>query len=366
MLISPYDGNNTKIESEINFSCEKKNESNMNKLLEWSKQILDFSKNKKADNTEVDVKDNFIRNNSIDPNFNSKLMVGGKEYDIKDKYFHGVFGTIFTVSRKNSISAVKIMKFEENKALIETLTELKNLSDNVDKNAPLLLIFHFEINDNRLFIRMEVSKCSLRTMFNENLKLKDSKKIEMCFIISTLLLRNLKFLEKLNKVHFDLKPEAFVVTNDQCPWGFNIKFIDFGRNVSLVDKNAIRETFKNAFAEIAYMSPFVNQIEDQQMSDNIWSFGVILYELVYSKLPIELVNPRKLKEFINSNMDIVYPHLEVNFFDKFILIIQQCLFRKAEERPNAKDLCLQQSEILKSDKNLDRELIDHLEKILNS
>ena len=51
---------------------------------------------------------------------------------------------------------------------------------------------------------------------------------------------------------------------------------------------------------------------------------------------------------------------------KFILIIQLCLFRKAEERPNAKDLCLQQSEILKSDKNLDRELIDQLEKILNS
>ncbi len=56
-------------------------------------------------------------------------------------------------------------------------------------------------------------------------------------IVFMFVLRALLFLESIDVVHSDIKPDNFVIINDSNKdWGFNIKLIDFG-TVKQIDSN---------------------------------------------------------------------------------------------------------------------------------
>ena len=54
-------------------------------------------------------------------------------------------------------------------------------------------------------------------------------RLRVGYIVFLFVLRALLFLESIDVVHSDIKPDNFVIIDDSNnDWGFNVKLIDFG------------------------------------------------------------------------------------------------------------------------------------------
>ena len=88
----------------------------------------------------------------------------------------------------------------------------------------------------------------------------------------------IKFLHNNNIIHRDIKPENILLDNK-----YTCKLCDFGWSVILQD-NSSRNTFCGT---IEYMAPEIINNEQYDKSIDIWSLGVLLFEMIHGFNPFE-------------------------------------------------------------------------------
>lgn len=297
------------------------------------------------------------------------ITINKKEYEIVDRISHGSFGLVYKVKNsKNKNYMVKSIKKTKNvNLLIDNLNELIKLSEKESNHNPMLKICSFDEKPNDLiYIRMEVFESSLRWVFNEVTKLTDENyhRFNQCLITSCYIIRALRYMDIYQIIHGNLKPESFVIVQDaKYPWKYNIKLVDFGK-LPLFDMQAMQETNKNAFFEFAYISPTYNE-NSMSKADDIWSCGIMLYELVYSRIPLEMENQKSLKIFLNSNNSISLPQPQDEIYKYLLELVDLCLKRDPKHRTSAMNLCLQTIAVLKKlTQIVDQNTLNALENLL--
>jgi len=89
----------------------------------------------------------------------------------------------------------------------------------------------------------------------------------------------IQFIHSLDFVHRDLKPENILI--DELN---NVKLCDFGWCVRI--DNGPRKTFCGTYE---YMAPEVVKEEEYSKSIDVWSLGVLLYEILHGYSPFRVI-----------------------------------------------------------------------------
>jgi len=141
-------------------------------------------------------------------------------------------------------------------------------------HANISHIYEIDEVGGETFIAMEfIEGQSLREMIKAG-PMKIKKVLKVAAQIGT----GLQTAHKKGIVHRDIKPENIIMTTDGIA-----KIVDFG--LARISEVPGDHASHIVYGSLAYMSPEQTRGEQTDHSTDIWSFGVVLYEMLTGRLP---------------------------------------------------------------------------------
>jgi len=139
----------------------------------------------------------------------------------------------------------------------------------------------------------------------------------------------LKYLHSRNIVHCDLKSSNILIDND-----LKIKVGDFGLSRVINRKN--RTECCGRIGTPHWMAPEILKGGNYEESADIFSYGMILWELLTMEIPYFGIDPRKLVNIVAEEMKIVEVPTQGN--KEIIRITNECLNYDPAKRPPLKNI----------------------------
>ena len=225
-----------------------------------------------------------------------------KDYKIIKLIGKGSFGEVYKVSKDNKFYALKIYQIKnddtnnskENKENIKSIeNEIKILSQ---LDNPFIVKLHevFSINLNSELLKNndlqeeDQMMCLVLELCENgdlNDKIKEKKQKNEKFTENEILqyfyeiLQGLYYLHKNRVIHRDLKTLNIFLTENN-----HIKIGDFGVSKKLINNNIYAYTFVGT---PYYLSPEICQNKPYDEKSDVWSLGVVLYELITLNKPFD-------------------------------------------------------------------------------
>ena len=221
-------------------------------------------------------------------NFSSlePILSKGKKILVGDGSFSKVFLYQHKISKiKYAIKIINInsfMKKTNNKNLI--LDEI-NIQSKIFHPNIIRLFNYFKDKKNIYLILEFASKGTLFDYIHYKKGL-DEAEAFYYFIQSV---NSVSFLHKNKIIHRDIKPENLLINSNNI-----LKLCDFGWSVYLHSNK--RVTFCGT---VEYMAPEIVKNEGYDFSIDVWSLGVLLYELIHSHSPF-VVKDLNINEIENN------------------------------------------------------------------
>ncbi|MBN3306283.1 M3K12 kinase, partial [Amia calva] len=130
-------------------------------------------------------------------------------------------------------------------------------------------------------------------------------------------------------IHRDLKSPNMLITYDDL-----VKISDFGTSKELSDKST-----KMSFAgTVAWMAPEVIRNEPVSEKVDIWSFGVVLWEMLTGEIPYKDVDSSAIIWGVgNNSLQLPVPE---SCPDGFKILLRQCWNCKPRNRPSFRQILL--------------------------
>jgi serine/threonine-protein kinase ULK2 len=251
-----------------------------------------------------------------------------------DKYIYstkpigkGAFSRVYkglNVENDQVIAIKVIDKIQLKQDLVKRLHDEINLLMYLDHDNIIEYIDFLEDEDNFYVILEYCAGGDLSNKIKKGCLSEEQAKYYMQQLISAL-----KYLKTKNLVHRDLKPQNILLSADY-------------KTIKLTDFNFARELFENELAQTLcgsplYMAPEIIQKNDYTSKSDLWSVGLILYEMVYGINPyIDAVNTVDLLDKINKRV-IKYSH---KVSKECNLLIKSLLQKDPDKRLSWEDLFL--------------------------
>ncbi|GAA0085434.1 Stk1 family PASTA domain-containing Ser/Thr kinase [Clostridium sp. CTA-7] len=211
------------------------------------------------------------------------IILGGR-YELLEKVGEGGMSEVYKAkcNKLNRYVAVKILKkqFADNEEISQKFkreaTAIANLSD-----TNIVNVLDVGTQDEMDYIVMEyISGKTLKELINYSGKLSYNTAIKIALQIA----KALDCAHKNNIIHRDIKPQNILVTESG-----EVKVTDFG-----IAKSTDSQTITNTTSIIGsahYLSPEQAKGTYIDFRSDIYSFGIVLYEMVTGRLPFEGDSP---------------------------------------------------------------------------
>ena len=255
-----------------------------------------------------------------------------KHYEFLEKIGKGTHGTTYLL-RSNIDKKYVVCKSVPNKNKKHANREVKIL--NITDHKRIIKLVDFVTVKKGFYILLEHANYgTLDSMIKYFTKHNIYASDNLIWSIAAQLLEGIKYLHSKNIIHRDIKPANILInrTEIKSKEYLEFKICDFSLSVT--------EPYNDEKCIVGtpyYMAPEIVKKQSYDQNVDIWSLGVILYELCYNKKPFvaetreELYNKIKnesVDEKIKNEAKQIEPALEN--------LIRNCL--KRNERLSSKEL----------------------------
>ena len=217
-------------------------------------------------------------------------------FSSKDKIGRGSSGIVYRGYHNKTRDKVAIKRVDIsnlNEKMNKMWNEIQIMKSLSHPNIIKLYDVHLDIKNEYLYLIMEYCDGSDLSELIEDYVL-DHKKIQNYM---KQIRDGLSYLHSKGIVHRDLKPHNMLLSGDQ------IKIADFGLSVM----NDHGHLMKTMCGSPLYMSPEIIEHQKYTAKSDLWSIGMILYQMIYRKHPFQ--DCRNFAELASriKNDPIIYP-----------------------------------------------------------
>jgi serine/threonine protein kinase len=233
-------------------------------------------------------KGEFLKDFKVDPHYDfknlKKAKIGGKLNVLGS----GAFGDVYLTkhSGDNNFYAVKEMqkkRIEDAGASWEIIYREISIHSRLSHENVIKLL-SYEENKEAFYLILEYA--SGGTLFSLIKKQKNGFDEATAFKYFIQAAAAVQFIHEHGLVHRDIKPENLLLTKNGV-----VKLCDFGWCVEIAMGN--RQTFCGTYE---YMAPEVIKEKPYNQSIDVWSLGILLYELLHGYSPFRAKNCQEDEE----------------------------------------------------------------------
>jgi eukaryotic-like serine/threonine-protein kinase len=269
-------------------------------------------------------------------------------YEIRSKLGAGGMGEVYLAQDTSELArtvALKIVPAEvaQNKDRLQRFTQEARTVSNLN-HPNILTVYEFGQTDASFFIATEyIDGVTLREhLSSRRLKLIDILDLAIQMVAA------LNAAHEAGVTHRDLKPENVMVRRDQI-----VKVLDFGLAklaATSSDKQIDSEAGTKVFVQtepglvmgtVSYMSPEQSTGKGVDQRTDIWSVGVVLYEMLAGCVPFQGKDIHRQIIAIQETEPAPLSQLVEGVPDRLEEIVFKCLAKNKDERyQTAKDLLI--------------------------
>jgi adenylate cyclase len=223
-------------------------------------------------------------------------MIGEKilHYKILEKLGEGGMGVVYKAqdTKLDRTVAIKFLPAHLATAKESKLRFIQEAQATAALNHPnILSVYDIDEQQDALFFVMEYIEGRTLKSYIANLKPGENVPVKQAIDWVIQIAQGLKAAHEKDIVHRDIKPENIMLTKEGNP-----KIMDFGI-AKLKSSSGLTRT-GTSLGTLSYMSPEQAQGVPADYRTDIWSLGVVLYEILTSDLPFKAEHEAGLQYLI--------------------------------------------------------------------
>ena len=241
----------------------------------------------------------------------------------------GSFGRVFLVSHNETKKLYALKVIEKRKLLmsygkLDIIYNEINIHSKLDHENIIKLYNVYEDNEN---INIILEYAPNGNLYELIAKQQNGFSEYKAFEYFIQVVNAVYYLHNNNIIHRDIKPENILIGDDN-----KIKLCDFGWAKELTLEN--RSTFCGT---VEYMAPEIVGSENYDYGVDIWSLGILLYELLYGHSPFRADNTKNIILNIKSH-ELTYEDKNKNVSHSCKDLIKKLLNNNPQKRYKIKDI----------------------------